>query len=99
MRALDRKLFRDLGRMKSQAAAIALVLASGVALFVGAAGTYRSLRVSQHHYYSSQRFIEVRFNGAEREDLAVSLAHPKATGTVAEFRGLPGVVRAEPFER
>src|SRR4051812_23889273 len=59
MRALDRKLLRDLARMKAQAAAIALVLASGVALFVGAAGTYRSLRISEHHYYSSQRFAQV----------------------------------------
>ena len=34
MRALDRKLLRDLARMKTQAVAIALVVASGVALML-----------------------------------------------------------------
>jgi putative ABC transport system permease protein len=34
MRALDRKLFRDLWHMKGQALAIAMVLASGVATYV-----------------------------------------------------------------
>ena len=47
MRALDRKLFRDLARMKSQAIAISLVVASGVALFVATMTTYRSLRASE----------------------------------------------------
>jgi putative ABC transport system permease protein len=59
VRALDVKLFRDLARMKAQAIAIALVVASGVALFVAALTTYRSLRVSEHHYYASQRFADV----------------------------------------
>jgi putative ABC transport system permease protein len=59
VKALDVKLFRDLARMKAQAIAIALVIASGVALFVAAMTTYRSLRVSEHHYYASQRFADV----------------------------------------
>ncbi|HVV51239.1 MAG TPA: ABC transporter permease [Polyangia bacterium] len=59
MRALDRKLFRDVGRMRAQAAAIALVVAAGVSLFVATVTAYRSLRVSEHHYYTQQRFAQV----------------------------------------
>jgi len=59
VRALDRKLLRDLARMKVQAAAIALVVASGVALFIAMLTTYRALRVSEHHYYTRQRFAQV----------------------------------------
>ncbi|MBS2012621.1 MAG: FtsX-like permease family protein [Deltaproteobacteria bacterium] len=59
MRALDRKLLRDLVRLKMQVAAIALVVASGVALFVAMLSTYRSLRVSSDIYYRQQRFAHV----------------------------------------
>jgi len=59
MRALDRKLLRDLGRMKAQAAAVALVMAAGVALFLAAVMTYRALRLSEEHYYTHQRFAHV----------------------------------------
>lgn len=59
MRALDRKLLRDLARMKMQVLAIALVVASGVALFVAMLSTYRSLRVSSDIYYRDQRFAHV----------------------------------------
>jgi hypothetical protein len=50
IRALDRKLLRDLARLKTQAVAIALVVASGVASFVATVTTYRSLRVSEDRY-------------------------------------------------
>lgn len=59
MRALDRKLLREFVRMKAQAAAVAFVVAAGVALFVGMLATYRSLRISEHHYYTEQRFAQV----------------------------------------
>ena len=41
MRAVDRKLVRDLSRMKGQVITVALVVASGVAAYVSIAGTYR----------------------------------------------------------
>ena len=59
MRALDRKLIRDLGRMKTQAVAIALVVASGTALFIGTAATSRALRLSEEKYYDDHRFAHV----------------------------------------
>lgn len=59
MRALDRKLLRDLGRMKVQAGAIALIVASGVALFLAMFTAYRSLAFAQHQFYAEQRFAQV----------------------------------------
>lgn len=59
MPSLDRKLLRDLARLKMQVAAIALVVAAGVALFVAMLSTYRSLRVSSDIYYRDQRFAHV----------------------------------------
>lgn len=80
MRALDRKLLRDLGRMRMQALAIALIVASGAALFVAMITAYRSVRLSEHHFYTQQRFGEVWS----------SLA--RAPRTVArELAAIPGV--------
>lgn len=66
MRTLHRKLFRDLRRMAPQLAAIALVVASGVALFIAAMMTYRSLRLSEADYYEHQRFARVWSSLARR---------------------------------
>jgi putative ABC transport system permease protein len=84
MRALDRKLLRTLGRMRVQLAAISLVIASGVALFIGMMTAYRSLQLTESHYYEHQRFA----------DVWIRLA--RAPLTVArEIRALPGVAAVE----
>lgn len=57
--ALNRKLLRDLRSQWGQAAAIALVLACGVAAFVMAANTLGSLRRTQQAYYERYRFAQV----------------------------------------
>jgi putative ABC transport system permease protein len=59
MRALDRKLVRDLARLKMQAIAIGLVIAAGTAVFVGTAATARALRLSEERYYAEHRFAHV----------------------------------------
>lgn len=59
MRALDRKLIRDLVQLRMQALAIALVVASGVLLFVATMTTSRSLKLSQARYYADARFADV----------------------------------------
>lgn len=59
MNALDRKLLRDLGRMKMQAFAVAAVLACGVALFVMATGMYASLARARDAYYDSRRMADL----------------------------------------
>lgn len=59
MSALDRKLFRDLWQMRSQALAISLVLASGVAVCVMSLSTLKSLSTTKGAYYERYRFAEV----------------------------------------
>ena len=56
MRALDRKLLRDLWLIKEQALAIALVIACGVATFVMSLSTLASLARTQDTYYDRYRF-------------------------------------------
>src|SRR5919107_1129790 len=59
MTALDRKLFRDLLRMRGQVFAVALVVACGVAAYVSMQGTYRSLLATQAAYYDEFDFADV----------------------------------------
>lgn len=59
MRALDRKLVRDLWRMQGQALAICLVIAAGVATFVMSLSTLDSLRTTLETYYERYRFADV----------------------------------------
>jgi putative ABC transport system permease protein len=59
MRALDRKLFRDVTRLWAQALAIALVIAGGVATLVLAVGSFRSLEETRNAYYERYRFADV----------------------------------------
>ena len=59
MKALDRKLLRDLRLMWSQALTIALVVASGVAGFVATFSAYDSLSWSRDRYYAQSRFADV----------------------------------------
>jgi putative ABC transport system permease protein len=75
VRALDRKLLRDLWHMRGQALAIALVVACGVATVVTSRVGYESLRESQAGYYAAYRFADV-FAALERapESLRAALA-------------------------
>ncbi|NMG00305.1 ABC transporter permease [Aromatoleum toluolicum] len=59
MRALDRKLWRDLWHMRGQAVAIALVVMCGVGTYVMFLSTLGALRVTQDAYYREYRFAEV----------------------------------------
>lgn len=57
--ALDRKLIRELSRLKGQIATIALVIAGGITSFVALRGTYASLEASRQAYYDQYRFAHV----------------------------------------
>ena len=59
MTALNRKLLSNLWQMKSQVFAIAMVMASGVAVFVMSQATLTSLRLTQETYYERYRFADV----------------------------------------
>lgn len=59
MRALDRKLLRDLGALKGQVAAIALVIAAGVMTLIIAVTSLDAIRDSQAGFYRDYRFADV----------------------------------------
>lgn len=70
LHALDRKLLRDLWRLKAQSLAIALVLACGVAIFLTGLGMVRALEATLEDYYSRQNFAHV-FASVRRAPLSV----------------------------
>jgi putative ABC transport system permease protein len=82
--SLDRKLLRDLWRIKGQALAIALVIGSGVCMFVMYRSTFDSLSFTLRTYYDDQRFGDV-FAAAKRAPQSLA----------ARISDLPGVARAE----
>jgi putative ABC transport system permease protein len=43
------------------------------------------------------RMRDVQFQGAQREDVEITLAHSRALGTLHDILALPGVRRAEPY--
>jgi putative ABC transport system permease protein len=59
MRALDRKLLRDLWHLRGQVLAIAAVIMGGVATMVMSLSTYESLTITRDRFYSEYRFAEV----------------------------------------
>jgi len=62
VRAINRKLLRDLWHMKGQALAIVMIIASGVALFVTQLATLDSLTFTRDSYYAEKRFADVFAN-------------------------------------
>ena len=59
MRALDRKLLRDLRTMWSQALTIALVVASGVGGFLTTLAAVDSLAAARDRFYAANRFADL----------------------------------------
>ncbi|MBI5640069.1 MAG: ABC transporter permease [Nitrospirae bacterium] len=84
MSPLDRKLLRDLWRMKGQALAIVLVIASGVATFVMLISTMTSLNITRDRFYRDYGFAEV-FAPLKRAPESLK----------ERISGIPGVDRME----
>jgi putative ABC transport system permease protein len=85
MKALDRKLLRNLWQLRGQAIAIAAVMGCGVAAFVMALSTLRSLESTRNAYYERYRFADV-------------FAHVKRAPRSLQPRleDIPGVDRVHP---
>lgn len=82
---LNRKLFRDLSRMKGQAIAVALVMACGLAMLTMSRSLIRSLDSTRAEYYEANRFADV-FAYLKR-----------APNSVADrAREIPGVAGVQP---
>jgi putative ABC transport system permease protein len=84
VKSLDRKLFRDLSRLRGQVITIALVVACGIAGYITLRGTYASLKASQAAYYEANRFAEV---------FATLRRAPKAVAE--QVRDIPGIAQVE----
>ncbi|WP_238381147.1 ABC transporter permease [Alkalilacustris brevis] len=85
LRALDRKLWRDMRRIWAQSLAIAMVLACGVAVLILSFGTLQNLTETRDAYYERNRFADI-FAGATRVPDPI----------VREIARLPGVAQVEP---
>ncbi|QOC24116.1 ABC transporter permease [Wenzhouxiangella sp. AB-CW3] len=59
MPTLHRKLIRDLGEMKGQIAAIAVVMAAGVMTLVLAVSSLDSIRLSKDRFYTDYQFADL----------------------------------------
>ena len=84
MRALDRKLWRELWQMKGQAIAIALVIISGVAIHIMFGATLDALRQTRARYYQEYRFADV-FASLKRAPESLQ----------ARIAAIPGIVEVE----
>ena len=84
MRALDKKLVRDIRRLWAQSLAIAAVLSVGVMIMVMAFGTQISLTETRDTYYERSRFADV-WSSAQRA--------PKTL--LPEIAAIEGVARVE----
>jgi putative ABC transport system permease protein len=82
---LDRKLFRDLRRMKGQAAAVSLVMACGLAMLIMSRSLIHSLTSTREQYYLAHRFADI-FAGLKRAPLSIA----------ERIREIPGVAAVEP---
>ncbi|UTM59372.1 ABC transporter permease [Photobacterium sp. CCB-ST2H9] len=83
MRALEKKLIRNLWQIRGQVLAIALVIAAAVAMIVLSSGTYRSLELTRNLYYEQYRFADVFASLKRAPD-----------STLAEIGQISGVVHA-----
>ena len=88
VRAIDRKLLRDILHLKGQIIATTLVVMCGVASFVSMRTTYSSLLDTQQEYYALYRFANVF---AHLTRAPVSLHN--------ELEGIPGVAAAREQNR
>ena len=84
MTPLAKKLFRDLWRMRTQVAAIALVMACGIAIMVMSFGAMRSLSETRDAYYDRYRFADV-FAEVKRAPLFAA----------AKIAAIPGVAAVD----
>jgi len=84
VKALDRKLLRDLWRMAPQVLTVALVVGVGIASYIASITTWRSLVYSRDHYYLTSQFADV-FASVQRAPDSV----------LDRIRAVPGVAVAE----
>lgn len=91
MRQLDRKLLRDLWRLRTQVLSIALVVASGIAATVSFRSGLDSLDASRLAYYREARFADV-FASLERAPQPLAARIAAIPGVAAVQTGVAAAV-------
>lgn len=94
MKALDRKLLRDLRLMWSQALTIALVVASGIGGFLTSLSAVDSLALARDRFYAQDRFADV-FASVKRAPNAVADVLREVDGVADVQPTLEHMVRVE----
>ncbi|HJV71567.1 ABC transporter permease [Ideonella sp.] len=94
MKALDRKLLRDLKLMWSQALTIALVVASGVGGFITSLSAVDSLALARDRFYADGRFADV-FASVKRAPNALADVLREVPGVADAQTTLEEIVRIE----
>jgi len=84
MRAIDKKLWRELWSMRMQALAIAMVIVGGVSIFIMSLSTLDSLFETRENYYRNHHFADV-FASLKRAPLSL----------VKRIEEIPGVNKVE----
>jgi putative ABC transport system permease protein len=94
MKALDRKLLRDLRLMWSQALTIALVVASGIGGFITSLSAVDSLALARERFYASGGFADV-FASVKRAPLSAAESLRLVPGVADVQTTLEQAVRVE----
>ena len=84
MLAIDKKLWRELWNLRTQALAIAMVIIGGVSIFIMSLTTLASLHETRAAYYRDHHFADV-FASLKRAPLAL----------ISRIEAIPGVDKVE----
>lgn len=84
---LTRIILRGVVRRPLRTAITALGIGAALALYIASAGSLDNV----------EAMIQMTFDRAEREDVAVTFVEPRGRDVVADLEGMPGVLRAEPM--
>ena len=84
MKALDKKLWRELWGMRMQALAIAMVIVGGIGIFIMSLSTLDSLFETRESYYRNNHFAHL-FASLKRAPLSL----------IKQIEAIPGVERVE----
>ncbi len=84
MKAIDKKLWRDFWGMRMQVVAIAMVIVSGVSIFIMSLSTLDSLFETRENFYRNHHFAHI-FASLKRAPLSL----------VERIREIPGVDKVE----
>ncbi|MBK7533354.1 ABC transporter permease [Piscinibacter sp.] len=94
MKALDRKLLRDLRLMWSQALTIALVVASGIGGFITSLSAVDSLALARDEFYADARFADL-FAAVKRAPQCAGLTLAAQPGVAEVQTTVEQMVRVE----